>query len=387
MKIYLFAHPDFLDSKSMPKFATMIATGMKERGHDINVLMPMPYFYKIPCSVKIKKWLGYIDQYVLFPLIIKLKLNNISLDSVFVFSDQALGPWVPLVKNRPHVIHVHDFLALNSSLGKFKLNEISWTGKIYQKYICRGFNEGRRFVSVSHKTKSDLEGFLQNPPLESVVVHNGLNYPFKPVSKRQAKEVFEKFNVDFPESGFFIHVGGNQWYKNRKGLLLIYKAYLEVVKNPLPLLMVGSAPPVDLVDFVKELGNPELVKFIIDAPTELVEAAYSTSTALVFPSIAEGFGWPIVEAMACGCPVITTEGAPMNEVGGDVAKYLPVMPDSDDVELWASQCADMLKIFTSLDEIEKLKNQKESLFQAEKFNRENAMNGYESSYMRALVDF
>jgi glycosyltransferase involved in cell wall biosynthesis len=65
------------------------------------------------------------------------------------------------------------------------------------------------------------------------------------------------------------------------------------------------------------------VRFFHGLDTDAIEALYSLASVLLFSSHAEGFGWPIAEALACGCPVITTDEAPMTEVGGSHAHYLP----------------------------------------------------------------
>ena len=153
MHIILLIHPNFLNSKSMPLFANMIEQGMKARGHTVEVWSPSPLFYHLPAPKSMKKWLGYVDQYVLFPLRIRMRLRQLPDDTLFVFADQALGPWVPLLKDRPHVIHCHDFLALRSALGHYSQNPTSFTGRLYQAFIRRGFSQGKNFI-FHHKVKT-----------------------------------------------------------------------------------------------------------------------------------------------------------------------------------------------------------------------------------------
>ncbi len=79
---------------------------------------------------------------------------------------------------------------------------------------------------------------------------------------------------------------------------------------------------------INVLGITSHVIEISDLTNEEIRAFYSTTEALIFPSIQEGFGWPIAEAQACGCKVITTKRAPMTEVGGDIAIYIePEIPE------------------------------------------------------------
>jgi len=118
MHIVQFVHPNFLNSESMPRFARMISQGMHARDHLAEEWTAKPFFYKLPFPAKLKKWLGYIDQFIVFPMQVRWRLRQLPPDTLFVFSDQALGPWVPLVANRPHVIHVHDFMALPADCGE-----------------------------------------------------------------------------------------------------------------------------------------------------------------------------------------------------------------------------------------------------------------------------
>ena len=142
MHIVQFVHPDFLNSKSMPRFAQMIAEGMRARGHLVDIWTARPLAYGVPAPARLKKWLGYIDQFIFFPLLVRWRLRQLQADTLFVFGDQALGPWVPLVACRPHVIHVHDFMALRSALGEFAQNPTGWAGRQYQALIRRGFSRG-----------------------------------------------------------------------------------------------------------------------------------------------------------------------------------------------------------------------------------------------------
>src|SRR5690606_10771219 len=170
----------------------------------------------------LKKWMGYVDQYIIFPNQIRKRLDSCAPDTLFVFTDHALGPWVPLVADRPHVIHCHDFLAQRSALGEVQENPTSWTGRRYQEFIRWGYSKGRNFISVSKKTKVDLHRFLPFIPSISEMVYNGLNQSFLPLDSDRARSYFgKKIGIDLKE-GFFLHVGGNDWYKNRIGVMEIY---------------------------------------------------------------------------------------------------------------------------------------------------------------------
>jgi glycosyltransferase involved in cell wall biosynthesis len=78
------------------------------------------------------------------------------------------------------------------------------------------------------------------------------------------------------------------------------------------------------------------VSFFSDLDNSTLQAAYSYARVLLMPSLAEGFGWPIIEALACGCPVITTGEPPMNEVAGGDAHYIPRLQFGENIDDWAA---------------------------------------------------
>ena len=84
MHIVQFVHPDFLNSQSMPRFARMITQGMHARGHRADEWTAKPFFYKLPFPRRLKKWLGYIDQFVVFPLQVRWRLRQLPVDTLFM---------------------------------------------------------------------------------------------------------------------------------------------------------------------------------------------------------------------------------------------------------------------------------------------------------------
>ncbi len=367
----------------MLRFTNMIKQGMQARGHSVEIWTPSPFFFRLPVGKRLKKWMGYFDQFIVFPLQVSLRLKNISADTLFVFSDQALGPWVPLVTKRPHVIHVHDFMALRSSLGEFPQNPTRWSGQQYQAMIKRGFSHGEVFISVSEKTCIDLHRFLPAKPRTSAMVYNGLNFNFRRMSQAEYLPSLAASGLNVPSSGFLLHVGGNQWYKNRIGVLAIYEAYVQQQRNPLPLWMIGEAPTSAMNAIVQRIGIKANVRFFSGISNEQVCAAYSAARLMIFPSLAEGFGWPIAEAMACGCPVLTTDEAPMTEVGGDAAFYIPSRPQLSP-ETWAKQAAKRLADILTQSSDKQQRRRDQGFIQAAKFNAELTIKSYEKIYQQEI---
>jgi glycosyltransferase involved in cell wall biosynthesis len=381
MKIVLFTHPSFLEHQSMPRYANMLLDGMKERGHEVVVWSPKARFYKLSFFNLFKKWFGYIDQYIVFPLEVKLNLLKSSKDTLFVFADQALGPWVPLVKNRKHLVHCHDFLALKSALGMIPENPTSYTGKLYQNYIRNGFSKGKNFISISKKTQQDLQELHQGKIVNSAVCYNGLNRTFNALSPMECRSILgTKLNIVLT-SGYILHIGGNQYYKNRKGVIEIYDAWHSINKKAIPLILIGSEPSDELKVAQQKSLFKEDIHFITNLSDEYINIAYSGAICLLFPSLDEGFGWPIAEAMASGSLVITTNRSPMNEVGGLAAFYIDKKPsDIMLLNAWKDESAKIVEKVFSLSTMQRNEMIEKSLTQSQKFTAEYSLNAIEVVY-------
>lgn len=388
MNIVFLTHPHFIKSQSMPRFAKFLIDGMAARGHQVAQWTATPKLYKLKGSQGLKKWLGYIDQYVVFPNDIRKRINRQPKNTLYVFTDHALGPWVPLLANKPHVVHCHDFLAQQSALGMIAENRTGFTGRLYQQYIHKGYTKGKYFIAVSHKTQNDLHSFLQSAPLLSEVVYNGLNQLFIPENCDSVRKVLScKLKIDLA-AGYILHVGGNQWYKNRRGVIEIYSAWRSISGIKLPLLMIGKDPDDKLREVLHTSAFKDDIYFISGLEDAWVQKAYAGASIFLFPSLAEGFGWPIAEAMASGCPVITTGEAPMTEVGGNAAFYIDRMPlVPSDITSWAVSAAQVVNKIVRLTVEEGCGVVIKGIENTHRFKAATALDNIESIYKKVLYSF
>lgn len=348
MKIVILSHPLFFGSYSMPRFANYLSQGMTGLGYDVQVWRPEPYLYKLPVKGMLKKWLGYVDQYIIFSLRLFFKTYFTGQKKLYVLSDQALGFWAPIVAGKAHIVHCHDFLALKSAKGEISINPVSFTGRLYQKFIFKGFSQADNFISVSKNTKCELEAILNKRPKISEYVYNGLNAIFVDGDKTKArKKLGDRIDRSL-ENGYILHVGGNQFYKNRIGVINIYDAFRDKTETDIPLVLIGTPPTQSVLAHSQASAYKEDILFCSGLNDEMVKFAYQGASLFLFPSLAEGFGWPIAEAMACGCPVITTNEAPMNEVGDDAAIYVANTNAYDTLELWAQDASEKVKAVIEL---------------------------------------
>lgn len=369
----------------MPKFASMLSSGMESRRHTVQVWSPKPVFSQITSLPVLKKWLGYIDAFVIFPLWAKRQIKKAGPQTLFVFTDQALGPWVPLVKNHFCIVHCHDFLAQRSALGQIDKNPVGWFGRQYQTYQYHGYRQAQNFIAVSEHTRKDLEHFMEFRPIFCEVVYNGFNQRFYPTDPAKARDRLSMLTGLDLKEGFILHIGGNQWNKNRQGVIEIYNAGRRLGGLKLPLLMVGYPPDSELLQTYESSEGKENIHFLSGKTDDFIRMAYCAASVFLFPSLAEGFGWPIAEAMASGCLVITTNLAPMTEVAGEAAFLIPPHPDNpSDVSRWASACAGTVEAVLCLDPKQRQAQILAGLENAKRFDAHHTIDRIEEIYLSVL---
>ncbi|WP_121809989.1 glycosyltransferase [Mucilaginibacter kameinonensis] len=386
MRIVFFTHPSFLGSQSMPRFANMLTNGMQQRGHETEVWTPEAFLYNLGVPKSLKKWLGYIDQYILFPGQVRKRLKAYPAETLFVFTDHALGPWIPLVAKRPHVIHCHDFLAQQSALGMIAENKTGNSGKKYQRYIRSGYSKGKNFISVSVKTQTDLHQMLGSKPAVSEVVYNGLNQDFTSSEVSLVRmQLSKETNIDL-SGGYILHIGGNQWYKNRVGVIQIYNAWRAKNDSKLPLMMLGVTPNPKIMAEYDQSPYKNDIHLLSGKSDLFVRNAYAGASVLLFPSLAEGFGWPIAEAMASGCPVITTGEAPMTEVGGDAAFYIPRQPqNAADLNEWLQTASNLLNTVLTSSAQQRTEIISKGFINVGRFDTDVTLNEIEKIYQQIVA--
>lgn len=386
MNLVFFAHPMFLEHQSMPRFARMLAEGMQQRGHSVQLWAPEARFFNLPSPQALKKWLGYIDQFAVFPGTVKKRVKTCPDDTLFIFTDHTLGPWVPIVADRPNVIHSHDFMAQQSAAGEIEENHTKWTGRKYQQYIRNGYSKGKNFIPISKKTRDDLLKFLPDKPQISDLVYNGLNQSFVPKDPIEARITLgHKTGIDLRE-GFLLHVGGNAWYKNRLGVIELYNAWRDQSSSKLPLLLIGQKPDKATRDLFNRSAYNVDIHFLTDIEDEFLRIAYNGATVFLFPSLAEGFGWPIAEAMASGCPVLTTNEAPMTEVAGEAGFLIPRRPFGESRE-WAKTGACTIEEIVQLDENQRQLAITAGLENVLRFDPNLVLDRIENIYKKILKNF
>ena len=302
----------------MLRYADFLRRELERAGHSIEVVHPPVFLGRLVSRTNpIFKWLGYVDKFVLFPL--RLRKRSRAVDLVHV-CDHSNSSYLRWTGRTPSLITVHDLLAIRSALGDFPQNPTRRTGQWLQRWILNGLKTARYIVCVSWKTKQDLDVLTHSKAAISVI-HHSLNWEYAPASPAAIEEVRAACGL-VPGEEYLLHVGGNQWYKNRLGVL---KIMFELRKHErfqrVKLVMAGKPWPEELRTFCRDNPFNDAIEFVTPA-NQQIRALYSGALALLFPSLEEGFGWPVLEAQACGCLVITSNRPPMTEIAGEGAIFV-----------------------------------------------------------------
>jgi glycosyltransferase involved in cell wall biosynthesis len=195
-----------------------------------------------------------------------------------------------------------------------------WSGtyRLRYKLNLRLMARAHAIVAISEHTKKDLLKYCPFiPPGKIFAIHNGLDRKWKRVQDEAChQQIRRAYNLEGKK--IVLHVGNDNWYKNFATLL---RAIAAVNDPNLVLIKVGDCGNANR-ELIQQLGIANRFVQIRGADDEQLMCLYSIADMLVFPSLHEGFGWPPLEAMACGCPVITTRKASLPEVCGDACLYV-----------------------------------------------------------------
>jgi glycosyltransferase involved in cell wall biosynthesis len=315
---------------SMQRFAGMLHAELAADGVDVQTWQPPARVGGRTPPSGLNKFLGYLDKYVLYPPRLRQGARErAGTPTVVHVCDHSNAMYVPWLRQIPHVVTCHDLIAVRTALGEFPAERTRWTGRRLQEMIRRGLRQADRIVCDSDATRRDVQRIVRQG--DHAVIHPGVS---RTLTRLQADEALTRLETLSPANcdaatwrqivaaPYLLHVGGNQWYKNRAGLIETYAALVDRMPAAPPLILVGKPLPGELADAITAHSLHGRVIALAAIGDRELAAIYSRAALLLFPSFAEGFGWPVLEAMACGCRVVTSGRAPMTEVGGDVATYI-----------------------------------------------------------------
>ncbi|WP_410508128.1 glycosyltransferase family 1 protein [Methanosarcina hadiensis] len=236
----------------------------------------------------------------------KLKKTNFGID--IIHSPENATPFLKIKPKK--IITVHDitpflFPGSFSSLTLFR----------YRLLFRRTLKTADKIISDSYNTKRDLINYFNVPDEKISVVHLGIDEKFRVLDVNTVDRIREKYSLNYP---FILYVGT---LEPRKNIPTLIKAFCEIKnKNSIHKLVIAGKKGwkyKDIFNMIDELHLRDEIIFTDYVPYEDLPGLYNAADLFVYPSLYEGFGFPPLEAMACGCPVITSNSSSLPEVVGD----------------------------------------------------------------------
>ncbi|MGD1919347.1 MAG: glycosyltransferase family 4 protein [Pleurocapsa sp.] len=248
---------------------------------------------------------GHIKRLLWYQTSLNWQLKRSKID--LFFSPATEGMLFPSV---PQIITVHDLIPL-------KYPEVSPKWKYYYLYVLPLIlKQSQKIIAISEHTKKDLIETYKLDPKLIKVVYNGFDRNlFFP---QPNPEILKKYNLD----KYLLHVGDMRFYKNLDRCL---KAFDSLPFKNYQFVITGKKDDFfypKIKNLTDQLSAKERIIFLDYVPTADLPSLYSMAQCLVLASLYEGFGLTVLEAMACGCPVIASDSTSIPEVGGDSVFYI-----------------------------------------------------------------
>lgn len=231
----------------------------------------------------------------------------------------------PIWCDIPLVLTLHDIIFLEPRDKKNK-SLYQNLGYFYRRWdVPRILKKCRRIITVSDFELGNIKQKLQLPDSQLKMIYNGYNEWFRPIESN--KQQYRKYIAD---AGYFFFLGNTDPKKNTERTLVAYAKYLEQSEVKRPLLMADLDQ--EYLNGIIERNGIETIRDHIVIPGYIINSdlpyIYNNAFAFLYTSLRESFGIPLLEAMACGTPVITSNTSSMPEIAGHDA--ILINPESSD---------------------------------------------------------
>jgi glycosyltransferase involved in cell wall biosynthesis len=241
--------------------------------------------------------------------------NDSTLSKLDIFHGLSHELPIGLPKQIKKVVTVHDAIFLRYP--QFYNHIDKWIYKSKLAYAC---NNADKIIAVSKQTAEDLIEFFKVDPAKIDVVYQGCHSNYKQrFTIEQLESIKKKHGLP---KNYILNVGT---IEPRKNLLLLIRALAEIPKNErLPVMIIGkeTAYAAIVKEEANRLGVMDDITFLKNIPFADFPAIYQAAQVFVYPSLFEGFGIPLIEAIESGVPVITSTGSCFLEAAGPSALYV-----------------------------------------------------------------
>jgi len=230
-----------------------------------------------------------------------------------VFHPTYYDPYfLPKLSGRPFVLTIHDMIH------ELFPDAVSDASVVQKNKRCLA-GKASLVIAVSEQTKKDVVNILQIDPRKVVVIHHG---------NALSPDLVVPSRVDIPEN-YLLYVGGRSTYKN---VAVLWQAFATLRKKNPSLWLVHVGGGALQTEEKAQLAKLGVLDYVVQRSVgdQGLAALYQKARCLAYTSLYEGFGLPLVEAMAYGCPVVAANASCLPEIGGAFADYA----DPSDPESW-----------------------------------------------------
>lgn len=341
-----FAHQPF---HSIRQLCTLLARELSTAGAEVISITPAaPFSTLLKPLPHVQRVAGVIERLTLSPALLRAQLlglqkktRQLKRDFVVLLSDQSLGIMAGALGSFPCLCFVSDLISTRAAAGEF-----SQPGGFGQRFVqnatLAGLHSCEGFITPSRSTAQDLQRFIPGSAQRTTVAPLPLASPFAPIDPAELPSrqnaLWRTQNL-LPRR-YFLHVGAAAWYKNRPGLLHLMAELKKLTAAP-PALVLAGAPLTFEEKSLIHYHSLEVVSFENLNSTEL-NTLYAGAEALLLPSYFEGFGWPALEALACGTPLVITDTSSLAEHFSSAAALILPTPAPAQLPAWAAEFAPAL---------------------------------------------
>ncbi len=261
-----------------------------------------------------------LSRFVDYPRSLKPRLEEFDL---FHLIDHSYSQLVHDLPSGRTVITCHDLDTFRCVLEPERQPRPRWFRAMTDR-ILSGFRKAAHVIAVSAATRDEIVRLGLHPPGRVTVISNGVHPSCSPQPDSGADAELERLlPIDSSGGIWLLNVGSSM---PRKRLDLLLRVFAEVRKHVpnVRLLRVGEALTDEQRQLARQLGVESALVELHFLSRDLLAAAYRRASLLLHTAEAEGFGLPLIEAMACGCQVIASDLPVLREVGGAAATYCAV---------------------------------------------------------------
>ncbi len=300
LQVHLFGNYAGSGQHSMLRYGRELCQALERSGRGAcDVTFHAPSSHGLPAG----RWLSYWKRYIEYPLL--ASRHGGAVNHITDHGNSYLLRFLPAERT---VVTCHDLILLRVRAKELPSPLPRWRAAFFER-VVKTMEKAAWIITDSEKTREDALKYLHVDPARIKTIHPGVDQKIffpAPEEKRQ-----------FSWRQTLLHVGGGLFYKNMEGVLKTLARLRSQGLDALHLVTVGSPFSQEQKRLVEQLHLESFVHPLGFLSDEALRGIYNASDVLLFPSWWEGFGWPPLEAMACGTPVIVSNRGSLPEVVGD----------------------------------------------------------------------